>query len=113
MRQHKIDRENPPITDDMTSGNAGHGYAVGTGTHDLLGRFVTVYEIPDSDRGEALLLREDGFVLLLSCDPGYERGSYAGDYEKRTPEHWDCCQYDATDTAAGRALKELEQGHWL
>ncbi len=105
MKQHRIDRKDPPITDDMTSGR--DGYAVGTGTHDLLGTFVTAYEIPDSDRRETLLLREDGFVLLLSCDPGYE-----GD-TGRTPDKWECCQYDATETAAGRAMQKLKRGHWL
>jgi hypothetical protein len=107
MRQHRIDHKDPPIADDMTSGR--EGFAIGTGTHDLLGTFVAVYEIPDSDRGETLLLRTDGFVLLLSCDPGYEGDTPTG----RTPDKWQCCQYDATETAAGRAMQTLERGHWL
>lgn len=112
--QHRIDRENPPIIDAMTSGTDGHnGYAHGTGLHDLVGRVVvTVYEVPDSDRGETLLLLlaqgAPEMVVLLSCDPGY-----AEDHATRTPEAWSCCAYDATDTAAGRVLMTLERGHWL
>jgi hypothetical protein len=106
IQQHRINRDNPPITDAMTSGH--EGWAHGTGMHALIGRtVVTAYDVPDSDRGESLLLLDNGTVLLVSCDPGYD------DNDQRTPDAWECCMYDATDTQAGRAIKELDTGHWL
>jgi len=102
MKQHPIPRDNPPITEPMTSG------ACGTGAHALVGqRVVTAYDLSDSDRRETLLLLDNGSVLMLSCDPGYD------DADRRTDDRWECCMYDATDTPAAPALRALEPGHWL
>lgn len=102
VRQHRIP-DPPPITDRMTDGS--HGAS----SYDLVGRRVVVaYDIPDSDRDETLLRMDDGSVLLLSCDPGYDELGVS-----RTPEHWETCMYDATDSPAGRAIQDLEEGHWL
>lgn len=93
----------PPIVDAMTTG------ATGANGHDLVGRTIlTTYAIPDSDRGELLLLLDNGRVILMSCDPGYE-----DDYATRTPDKWESYLADATDTPAGAAMKLLEPGEWL
>lgn len=102
MNQHEIPNP-PPITDGMTTG------AFGTGAHDLIGTVVTTYEVPDSDRCETLLLYEDGRVILVSCDPGYNDDAA----RTRNPTRWEVVLCDATDTDAGRAIQLLERGHWL
>lgn len=103
MRQHTIPKDHPPITDDMT------GLALGAHSLDLVdARVVTAYDIPDSDRRESLLLLDNGRVILVSCDPGYD-----DDLIQRTPDRWEVVFYDATDTDAGRAIKDLEPGQWL
>lgn len=108
MRQHMIDRTAPPITDDMTD------HAPGAGSDALVGTVGTAYDIPDSTRCETLLLFDDGHVVLVSCDPI----THAEDGTRLPPEQWghvgwEVVLYDATDTRAGHAIRELESGQWL
>jgi hypothetical protein len=91
----------PSITDAMARG------ADGTDSFDLIGEVVTVYDIPDSDRGEKLVLYRSGRVMLISCDPGYDAN------DRLDPTRWEIVLYDATDTPAGREIKKLEPGQWL
>lgn len=89
-----------PITDAMTA------HAAGMGAVELRGaRILDVVEVEDSDRDEVLLTLDDGRVVMLSCDPGY------GDPDciTRTPDRWEVCLYDATDTEAGRRLTSLRR----
>lgn len=82
------------IKDEMTRG--AHAFL----PQDFVGRTIqSVHEIADSDRGEWLLLLDNGVVVLLSCDPGY-----AEDLVSRTDDKWDVVLYDATETEAGRAV---------
>lgn len=103
-KQHLIPKDNPPITDRMTSGGTG---AAG---FDFIGETITTaYAIPDSDREEILLRCESGKVLLLSTDPGYNDDESMS----RNQERWEMFVYNATDTPAGRAMQHLERGDWL
>lgn len=57
-------------------------------------------DIDDSDRGEEAYVFDDGTVLNISCDPGYDdEGVY------RTPDKWEVVTYDATNTVAGQKLR--------
>ena len=104
MKQHTIDRDNPPIKDMDTQ------YGVGTDSFVFIGeKIVTAYNIPDSDRDECLLLCESGLVICVSTDPGYKDD----DCLVRDETRWEVVLYDATDTVAGRAIKKLERGQWL
>jgi len=103
VKQHRIP-DPPPITDRMTDGS------LGTSGHDFVGETITTtYEIPDSDRGEILLRCASGKVLALSTDPGYNDDLAMSRNEAR----WEFFAYDATDTPAGRAMRDLEPGEWL
>lgn len=93
------------ITDAMTA------HAEGMGAVGLRGaRILDVVEVEDTDRGEVLLVLDDGRVVMLSCDPGY------GDRDgiTRTPNRWEVVLYEATSTEAtsteaGRRLTALRR----
>jgi hypothetical protein len=101
MKFWRIDA-NATISDEMSSG------AIGASLAQFIGKTIDlVYEVPDSDRGEVLVRFTDGTSIEVSCDPGYDE-----DLVRRTPEHWDVCVYDTTETEAGEALRHLPPGHW-
>lgn len=107
-RQHTI-TDPPPITDGMTQG------AVGISFYYLVGVAIkTVYNVPDSDRSEVLLHTEDGRTFLVSCDPNvYDDEGLRLPPEEVAKRDWQVYIADATDTEAGKAIRNLEPGEWL
>lgn len=103
--QHRIP-DPPPITPAMLSDDG----AWASDLHPLVGRtIVTLYEIPDSEREESLLLLDDGRVLMMSCDHGYRDDEMMS----RDPLNWEFIAYELTGTPAAEALIKLEPGHWI
>jgi hypothetical protein len=105
--QHHTDTA-PLIKDKMTTG------AIGASAYELVGRtIVTSYEIPDSDRGEILLLLDNGRSFLLSCDPTRDDPDGVPLPPEESGKSWELVLYDTTGTPAGEAIKNLESGAWL
>lgn len=101
-KQHRIP-DPPPIHGwQMTQGSPG------CAAYALIGRtVVTSYEIPGEDDRGVLLLLDDGTVIGIGVDIGY-----ADDFVGRDPSKHELYMYDATNTAAGVAIKSLEPGEW-
>jgi len=101
VRQHSIPKDNPPITEAMTQG------AGGASPHALVQRtIVTAYTIP-GDGDDVLLLLDNGRTIGFGVDIGY-RADYS-----RNPDVHEVFVYDATDTEAGRMMREIDPGEWL
>jgi hypothetical protein len=72
--------------------------ATGADPKALEGRRVErVFEVEGTDREEFALLLDNGKLIQISCDPGYDAEGIG-----RTPERWEVVLYDASDTEAGR-----------
>jgi hypothetical protein len=71
-------------------------------------RIVAVHEVEDSDRGEVLLLLDDGRSCLISCDPVRHDDEGLWLPEEKWGERWDVVLYNTTETEAGRAAKAAQ-----
>lgn len=103
---HRIDASTT-ITDEMTTG------ATGADGQDLAGRTITtVYEVPDSDRGEILLALDNGKVYVISTDPVTHDDGGTRLPPEEWGDQWETFLMDATDTDAGQSLRYLDPGFW-
>jgi hypothetical protein len=82
--------------------------APGSSSAELLdnGAPVTVYDIPDGDRGESFVLFDNGRVYQISCDPSRDYHDIDGHPQ------WYVCYYDCSDLPVAEKLRKLERGHW-
>jgi hypothetical protein len=101
MKQFRIDE------DHMISEREADG-APGASSLDLLniGTPVTVYDIPDGDRGESFVVFNSGRVIQISCDPSRDYHDVDGH------PLWFVCYYDCSELPVAEKLCKLEWGHW-
>lgn len=88
------------LTDDMVT------TALGLDPEQLVGkRIIACHEIVDSDRRESLLVCDDGTCVLLSCDPTCHDDQGSPLPPDKHGERWEVVLYDATDSEAGRVVR--------